>query len=102
MSDTQLIGENLLKVEFIAGSLVMSIGWRRLKQAAENIPGHEIAITHDSKFFESILSALHEEQEDGSTLVHRMLDEAVVFAHEQGLEGFAEEYEIGPDEQRLR
>lgn len=93
MSNTTITSEELLQMRYIAGSLVISLSKRALKQAAENIPGREITVVDDDKFFESVLDALHDEMEDGTTLVHRMLDEAVVFAHDQGMDGFAEEEE---------
>ena len=87
--------QELLCVESVGRDLRITIEWRSLRQAAENIPGHEIRIKHDTKFQNSVLAAPHEEEADGSTLVHRMLDEAVVFANEQGMDGF--DYEEGSD-----
>ena len=96
MSDT-IPTEELLQVRYIVSKLVISLSKRALKHVAENIPGHEITVVDVDKFAESVLSALHEEQEDGSTLVHRMLDEAIVFAVEQGMDGFAYEDEPEPE-----
>ena len=46
-----------------------------------------VKVTDEAEFAKSILAALEEEEEDGSTRVHKMLDSAAEFACEQGYEG---------------
>lgn len=79
--------EDLLKVEYVGSKLRITIGKKSLMQAAENIPGHEFKINHDGDFMRSFLLALHVEEEDGTTLVHRMIDDAVIWCLEQGMKG---------------
>jgi hypothetical protein len=49
--------------------------------------GAEIRITDENSFAAAILHELRREKEDGTTLVHRMLDEAAERAVEDGAEG---------------
>lgn len=79
--------DDLLKVEYVGNKLRITIGDQALMQAAENIPCHEFKVNHDGDFLKSFLHALHVEQEDGTTLVHRMLDDAAIWCLEQGMEG---------------
>lgn len=44
-----------------------------------------------AEFAKSVLKELKSEQEDGTTLVHEMLDKAIRSALENGEEGFTEE-----------
>ena len=46
-----------------------------------------VEITDEAVFAKEILHALEQEEEDGSTPVHRMLDAAANWAIEQGCEG---------------
>jgi hypothetical protein len=49
---------------------------------------HNCRVTDAALAAESIVRALRHESEDGTTLVHEMLDSAVLNAFEEGDEGF--------------
>lgn len=55
---------------------------------AEN--GMPLKITDEDQFAESVARALNREEEDGSTPVTRMLDDAFEWVSEQGEEGVEE------------
>lgn len=44
-------------------------------------------VTHTKTFSDAVLSALQDEEEDGTTLAHLMLDQAIDRAIENGAEG---------------
>ena len=46
-----------------------------------------VKITDEGVFAQAILESLHDEEEDGSTRVHRMLDDAAEYSIENGCEG---------------
>ena len=88
-----------LKVEIENEELVLRVGISALCMAVRQCQiiynavmdanGDEAAveITDEAVFAKEILSALMVEEEDGSTLVHQMLDSAAECAIEQGCEG---------------
>lgn len=88
-----------VQVELIDGRLVVSIGVDTLATAVKHMPqmddafdeveGKEIEteITDADKLAAAIVEALDDEEEDGTTLVHRMLDKAALRAIEGGAEG---------------
>jgi len=86
-----------LKCVAIAGEIDMSIGFEVLRFAAENHPDFwdgksgmdvpNINITDTVIFAKEVALAINEEAEDGSTLLTRMLDEAIKQAVENGCEG---------------
>lgn len=87
-----------LKVEVIGGRLVISIGVRCLAHAIEFAPAltryNESAdefehpkVTDPLAFAHEIDAELSKEEEDGTTVVHRMLDKAAQSAIENGAEG---------------
>lgn len=47
----------------------------------------DFKVTDKSAFIKSVVSELNDEQEDGTTLVHKMLDNAVAAAIESGADG---------------
>ena len=85
-----------LTVEIVDGVLRISIGVNCLKHAAEHhdsfyLPWTDkwsIVINDPDKFAEEVCGQLEDEQEDGTTPVHRMLDAAIERAVEYGAEGF--------------
>ncbi|WIJ42568.1 hypothetical protein QPK06_05165 [Aeromonas veronii] len=79
-----------LKVELNATKLVISIGKKTLLHAIETGRSYglgDIKITDKELFFEEIVRELRAESEDGSTLIHEALDQAVSNALENGAEG---------------
>jgi len=87
-----------LKVEVAGDRLVISIGIRCFANAIEWAPGfvkHNEAtlefdrpkVTDPAKFAEAVADALRDEEEDGTTRVHRMLDAAAEEAVNQGADG---------------
>ena len=75
----------------------MGIGMRALRFAAEQHPGlwdgespatvPVVKITDDQTFALEVARAINAEGEDGSTLLTRMLDAAILKAVESGCEG---------------
>lgn len=88
-----------VNVELIDGRLVISIGvdtlataikyMPQLDDAFDEVEGKEIEteITDADKLAAAIVETLDDEEEDGTTLVHRMLDKAALQAIENGAEG---------------
>ena len=87
-----------LRVGIVGGRLVISVGTATLAHAIECAPG---LVLHDAKtgefvgprvtdiavFAKEIALILQREEEDGTTLVHRLLDKAASEAIDQGAEG---------------
>lgn len=44
-------------------------------------------VTHTKTFSDAVLREMQQEEEDGTTLVHAMLDQAVIRAIEEGADG---------------
>ncbi len=88
-----------IQVEIIEGRLVVSIGVDTLATAVKYMPKLDEAfdevecvyieneITDADKLAAAIVDALDDEEEDGTTLVHRMLDKAALQAIHNGAEG---------------
>lgn len=88
-----------LKIEIQNDELIIRIGISTLAVAARNcqycdaiIMDHDadeeaVKITDEKVFAESILLALKREEEDGTTLVHKMLDSATEYVVEYGENG---------------
>ncbi len=82
-----------------SGEAVIEDGWIVVRVAIETLPQaietacgmHYIAghwkVTDAAAFAEEITRALNDEQEDGTTPIHRLLDQAAEHAIEQGGEG---------------
>lgn len=91
--------DTALSVEIENDELVIRVGISTLCKAVRQCPvidyavmeadGDEdaVKITDEAVFAEAIRDALHEEEEDGSTPVHRLLDAAANEAIEQDCEG---------------
>ena len=85
-----------LTVEIVNGVLNISIGIDTLYFAlSENDFHTQFKVTSIKGFAKDVLNELLSEEEDGTTLVHRMLDEAANNAIENGSEYIEE---IGEDE----
>lgn len=80
--------KQLLKTEIKDGVLTISIGVEALAFAIEHNPepGNEMVVTNPEKFAEDVARELNREQEDGTTVVHLMLDRAAKESCEQGSE----------------
>ncbi|WP_230770577.1 hypothetical protein [Sphingomonas sp. Leaf4] len=84
--------EQGLKVELVDGRLVISIGIDALMTAVKGSPSWEQQIEDDrgwsieqpDGFAADVVAELEREEEDGTTPVHRMLDEAFEQAIDQG------------------
>lgn len=79
-----------LKAEINDGKLVISIGVDTLCHAVEigiSYGMGEITITDKDTFVGEILDELNNESEDGSTIIHRMFDEAASNTIENGAIG---------------
>lgn len=83
-----------LTIEIIDDKLVISIGISTLLHAItfreDLFPDEEtpkIKIVDENIFAKDVLFELQNEEEDGTTLVHKMFDEAGTNAMEQGSEG---------------
>lgn len=88
------VPEDHLKVQRIGGALVVSIGEDTLLNAIrygqylqEVDPDNRMVITDKAAFLDAVIHELLDEEEDGTTLVHRCLDGAAERAIENGAEG---------------
>jgi len=82
----------LLKIKIIDGLLTMSIGVDALKVSIESgradmFCDGEFFITDKDAFYHALISELKSEEEDGSTLLHLMLDAAALKAYGNGAQG---------------
>lgn len=86
------------EAKVIGGKLVISLRIGTLANAARNSDhffncaesGTPLKITDETVFAASVARALNREEEDGSTPITRMLDEATEWVSEQGEEGIEE------------
>lgn len=77
-----------LSVNVVDGRLEITVGIDILKYAVRfRGPLDEKIVTDTKVFAEAIALELRREEEDGTTLVHRMLDKAATNAVENGCEG---------------
>lgn len=79
-----------LQIERKNDALRISIGTDLLCHAlsiGRSYGAGEVKITDKDLFISELVRELHSEEEDGTTLVHRMLDSAVTNAIESGAEG---------------
>lgn len=84
-----------LKVRLSKGVLSISIGIDTLAFCAEQHPDvwlpetdkSRIVVSNAFKFAKEVKIALEQEEEDGTTPVHSMLDNAILTAWESGCEG---------------
>ena len=79
-------------------SIVISVDFKTLKFATENHPElydlendrGKYKVINISVFAKELVSQLHQEEEDGSTMFSRMFDEAILQAISNGAEGVEE------------
>jgi len=89
-----------LCVGVVGGQLTISIGIDALARAIEASPDDRISTYNDAGndfehprieepdiFAEEMVRALQDEKEDGTTRVHRLLDDAAVKAFDDGAQG---------------
>lgn len=82
--------EQRLEVEIVDGRLVISIGINVMCHAIQLGPyfgDDDLRITDNLEFARSVRNRLVEEEEDGSTLIHRALNRAAQNAIESGDDG---------------
>ncbi len=90
--------DQVLSVKIADGKLVISIGINVLCFSAENCERfydgdrdkYTLKVTNKRKFAGEIVRALEREEEDGTTPVHVLLDNAFEVAMEDGCEGVKE------------
>lgn len=86
------------EAQIIDGKLVISLRIGTLAHAARHCAyfdeleeyGCPLKITDESEFAKSVALALNREEEDGSTPITRMLDDAFEYVNEQGMDGLEE------------
>ena len=83
-----------LTIGVIDDKLVISIGLNILSHVAENCPllrevEGEVKVEDLQSLAGDVIMALEDEQEDGTTPVHLLLDAAILAAYENGSLGFA-------------
>ncbi len=72
-------------------SIVVKFGISNLKRIVEGGPNGDLFKVTDSKeFAKEVVRALNDEEEDGTTILHRVLDDATLTAFENGAEGCKE------------
>lgn len=77
--------------------IVIRVSIDAIQTAVDAVPGwpENYRIADLAEAAKAIVYRLNDEEEDGTTLIHRALDQAVLSALEQGDEGFEE---FDPDE----
>ncbi|MDP2263273.1 MAG: phosphoadenosine phosphosulfate reductase family protein [Hydrogenophaga sp.] len=87
-SEARIVGDELvikLKIGTLAHAARHSEYFFRCKEF-----GTQLEITDETAFANSVVSALNREEEDGSTPITRMLDDATEHVSEQGMDGIEE------------
>lgn len=92
-----------LKINSCSGTLSLFVAGDILRIAAETHQGlwdgesdisvPVVKITDQRDFAESVAEEINREDEDGSTMLTRMLDEAIMQAVEDGCDGIDHDYE---------
>ena len=87
-----------MKISKVKDSLVITINTKSLDKAAQLWLYGELDYDqgvfkiHREHLIKNMIAALTNEEEDGTTLVHTMLDKSFDYILEQGLESFEETY----------
>ena len=55
--------------------------------------GDLMKVTNAKKFAKELVRELNDEEEDGTTAIHRMFDDAILMAYEHGAEGVKDQDE---------
>ena len=90
--------KSLVNVSIKKGLITITFGFDYLKHVAENAPDLEVVnyetgkfipakVTDQNVFAREIVEAILEEEEDGTNLVHKMIDTAIHNKTEYGCEG---------------
>lgn len=74
-------------IEMLAFAIEAAPDLERFVEDAEEMKYIAPKITNKTEFAKAIVAALKDEEEDGSTTVHRLLDKAAEHAIEWGAEG---------------
>ena len=82
-----------LEVTLKSGQITISIGVKTLFRACEEV-FDGLVVDNESAFSKEVLRTLKDEEEDGTTLVHRMFDNAIREAIEQGAEGVGDPSDV--------
>lgn len=83
------------EAEIVDGKIVITLSISHLQTAIDGgtmlgtIDG-SWKLTDPDKFAKDLLVSLHSEDEEGTTVIHRMFDEAINEAIEQGADGIEE------------
>ena len=83
------LSETPLEIEVKNGQVIISIGVETLCFATQ-AEIHDFKITNKEGFVKDLINELNAEEEDGTTLVHRMFDKAADNAIENGSENVLE------------
>ena len=87
-SEARIVGDELvikLKISTLAHAARHSDYFFRCQE-----DGTPLNITDEAEFAESVVRALNQEEEDGSTPITRLLDDATEHVAEQGMDGIEE------------
>lgn len=87
-SEAQIVGDKLvisLRISTLANAARHCAYFDALEE-----DGHPLKITDEALFAKSVKLALNREEEDGSTPITRMLDDAFEWVSEQGEDGIEE------------
>jgi hypothetical protein len=77
--------------KIVKDKIVVELPIRSLKVITRGGPyGNEIKITDSKIFAKELVRTLNDEEEDGTTAIHRMIDSAIFKAYENGAEGIEE------------
>lgn len=74
-------------VHKLGGQLVISINISELETSLNGAPNSDLFVSDMDKFLPEIISELKSEDESGSSIIHRALDEAAHNASENGAHG---------------
>ncbi|WP_110693324.1 hypothetical protein [Salinicola halophyticus] len=91
---TEATKDSDLNISADAEALLISIGVDALRQACETGRSYglcAVKVTNEKAFLKGLVQQLKHEDEDGSTPVHHLFDQAVTQMLEDGDEGIEEE-----------
>lgn len=77
----------MMKINKLGDELVISINIRKLETSLNGAPNSDLFVSDMDKFLPEIISELKSEDESGSNIIHRALDEAANNASENGAHG---------------
>lgn len=77
----------MIKINKLGDELVISINIPALETSLNGAPNSDLFVSDMDAFLPEIISELKSEDESGSSLIHRMLDDAANEASENGAHG---------------